>query len=309
MIGFSPLVQSPVKKKVEAFENAALAAHTTHVTSSGRPKRTKENTAPVNTIRVKNSRLFLYRHLYFQSSINTPTLGKIASAPTLGRFLTPTQSSNLTVSLAKVKKVPNSASKIMSHPKGIASVKASASATTSKTLSRENSVDDFRKGLHNLAEERKKQREQKHLLAAQQREAKERERAERAAKLVKEREEKRLKKQQEVELKKQALEEIQRNLRQQEEVTKLKAAKAKAEQERELLQQMKQQQNARSAAAKMLPPPPKLQLKYTFEMLHEDDSTDEEDKTSYKRPPPPTWSRSMFKTNKKYSTYIIRIYD
>ncbi|XP_011196442.2 uncharacterized protein LOC105221297 [Zeugodacus cucurbitae] len=269
---FNPLVQSPVKKKVEAFENAAIAAHTTEVTSSGRPKRTKENTAP--------------------SSINTPTFGKIASAPSLGRFLTPTQSSNLTSSLAKIKKVPNSASKVMTHPKGIASVKATTSTSASKTLSRENSAEDFRKGLHHLAEERKKQREQKHLIAAQQREAKERERAERAAKLVKEREEKRLKKQQEAEQKKQALEEIQRNLRQQEEAAKLKAAKAKAEQERELLQQMKHQQNARAAAAKMLPPPPKLQSKYTFEMLHEDDSTDEEEKTSYKRPPPPSWSRS-----------------
>ncbi|CAD7013938.1 unnamed protein product [Ceratitis capitata] len=269
---FNPLVQSPVKKKVEAFENAAIAAHTKEVGTVGRPKRTKENNVPLG--------------------VNTPTFGKIASAPALGRFLTPTQSSNVTGTLAKIKKVPNSASKAMAHPKAIASVKASASSTSAKALSRENSAEDFRKGLHNLAEERKKQREQKHLIAAQQREAKERERAERAAKLVKEREEKRLKKQQEAEQKKQALEEIQRNLRKQEEADKLKAAKLKAEQERELLQQMKQQQNARAAAAKMLPPPPKLQSKYTFEMLHEDDSTDEEDKTSYKRPPPPTWSRS-----------------
>ncbi|XP_053964830.1 mucin-5AC [Anastrepha ludens] len=268
---FNPLVQSPVKKKVEAFENAAIAAHSTEVTSTGRPKRTKENTAP--------------------SSLTTPTIGKLASAPALGRFLTPTQSSNLTGTLTKVKKVPNSASKAMAHPKAMTSVKGAGSATSSKPLSRENSAEDFRKGLHNLAEERKKQREQKHLIAAQQREAKERERAERAAKLVKEREEKRLKRQQEAEQKKQALEEIQRNLRQQEEAAKLKAAKLKAEQEREVLQQVKQQ-NARAAAGKMLPPPPKLQSKYTFDMLHEDDSTDEEEKTSYKRPPPPTWSRS-----------------
>ncbi|XP_036330901.1 MAP7 domain-containing protein 1 isoform X1 [Rhagoletis pomonella] len=268
---FNPLVQSPVKKKVEAFENAAIAAHNTEVTSTGRPKRTKENAAPSNLV--------------------TPIIGKIASAPALGRFLTPTQSSNLTGSLLKVKKVPSSASKAQAHPKAIASVKAVSGTTASRALSRENSAEDFRKGLHNLAEERKKQREQKHLIAAQQREAKERERAERAAKLVKEREEKRLKKQQEAEQKKQALEDIQRVLRQQEEAAKLKAAKAKAEQERELLQQMKQQ-NSRAAAGKMLPPPPKMQTKYTFEMLHEDDSTDEEEKTSYKRPPPPNWSRS-----------------
>ncbi|XP_067629944.1 inner centromere protein isoform X2 [Eurosta solidaginis] len=257
---FNPLVQSPVKKKVEAFENAAIAAHNIELTNTGRPKRTKENTAP--------------------SSLTTPTIGKLASAPALGRFLTPTQSSNLTGSATREKKkVTSSASKALPYPKLMAGVKTSSSSTSTKTLSRENSAEDFRKGLHSLAEERKKQREQKHLIAAQQREARERERAERAAKLVKEREEKRLKKQQEAEQKKQELEDIQRNIRQQEEAAKLKASKAKAEQERELLKQMKPQ-SARAATTKMLPPPPKVR------------STDEEDKTSYKRPPPPTWSRS-----------------
>lgn len=169
----------------------------------------------------------------------------------------------------------------------------STNSGSSKTLTRENSGDDFRKGLHQLAEERKKQREQKHLQAAQLREAKERERAERMAKLAKEREEKRLKKQQEKEKleerKRLEMEELQRKLCQQEEIERLKKAKAK-EQERELLQQMKLQQQMQSAKSKkMMPPPPKS--KYTFEMLHEDDSTDDEGKVSYKRPPVPTWSR------------------
>ncbi|KAI8119164.1 hypothetical protein FF38_02401 [Lucilia cuprina] len=264
---FNPLAQSPVKMRVEAFENAAAAA----TEQSKRPLRTKkENVTP--------------------TSATTPVIGKLP-APALGRFLTPTQSSNIaTVNSAIAKKGPTSASKALPMPKSASasSLQRSNSTASTKTLQRENSADDFRKGLHNLAEERKKQREQKHLLAAQQREAKERERAERMAKLAKEREEKRqLKKQQEQEQKKRELEEIQRKLRQQQEE---EAAKLKAAKEREMLMQMKQQQLL--AKQRMMPPPPKTSSKYTFEMLHEDDSTDDEDKVSYKRPPPPTWSRS-----------------
>ncbi|KAM7344571.1 uncharacterized protein ACRADG_011247 isoform 2-T2 [Cochliomyia hominivorax] len=268
---FDPLLQSPVKLRVEAFENA---------------RNKKENVTP--------------------SSATTPIIGKLG-APALGRFLTPTQSSNISNSHSNiVKKGTASATKTLPLPKSAnaASLQRSNSTASTKTLQRENSGDDFRKGLYNLAEERKKQREQKHLLAAQQREAKERERAERMAKLAKEREEKRLlKKQQEreQEQKKRELEEIQRKLRQQQEE---EAAKLKAAKEREM---MKQQQLAKQ---KMMPPPPKASSKYTFEMLHEDDSTDDENKVSYKRPPPPSWSRShvrgpyMLKQEYTPSAYI-----
>ncbi|XP_073813059.1 inner centromere protein [Musca autumnalis] len=261
---FNPLAQSPVKMRVEAFENAAAAASE----QSKRPQRIKkENVTP--------------------NAATTPVIGKLP-APALGRFLTPTQSSNVaTTGSAVAKKVPTSASKaLQKSTSGMLQRSASSASSNTKTLQRENSGDDFRKGLHNLAEERKKQREQKHLLAAQQREAKERERAERMAKLAKEREEKRLQKQQEQEQKRRELEEIQRKLRLQEE----EAARAKAAKEREMLLQMKQQQM--HAKQRMMPPPPKTASKYTFEMLHEDDSTDDEDKVSYKRPPPPSWSRS-----------------
>ncbi|TMW43091.1 hypothetical protein DOY81_011829, partial [Sarcophaga bullata] len=261
---FNPLVQSPVKLRVEAFENAAAAA----TEQSKRPLRSKKENLTSSVI----------------------VIGKLAG-PALGRFLTPTQGSNIgTVNSAIAKKGTTSASKAMTMPKyaSASSLHRSNSAASTKTLQRENSADDFRKGLHNLAEERKKQREQKHLLAAQQREIKERERAERMAKLAKEREEKRLlKKQQEQEQKKKELEEIQRKLRQQQEE---ETAKLKAVKEREMLLHMKQQQQL--AKQKMMPPPPKVATKYTFEMLHEDDSTDDEDKVSYKRPPPPSWSRS-----------------
>ncbi|XP_030378995.1 inner centromere protein [Scaptodrosophila lebanonensis] len=264
---FNPLLQSPVKMRVEAFENAANA-------QTGRPKRTKELMGT-------------------PSSGTTPTIGKLP-APTLGRFLTPTQTMSAgPLNSAQPKKAPLSACKATTLMKTATGTNLkSTNSSSTKTLSRENSGDDFRKGLHQLAEERKKQREQKHLLAAQQREAKERERAERMAKLAKEREEKRIKKVQEQERKKQE-HEMQLKLRQQEEAEALKKAKAKAiqEQERAMLLQMKQDQlNSAKSKQIMMPPPPKS--KYTFEMLHEDDSTDDEGKVTYKRPPPPTWSRS-----------------
>ncbi|EDW60077.1 inner centromere protein [Drosophila virilis] len=260
---FNPLLQSPVKMRVEAFENAANAQ------TNLRSKRIKDAGTT--------------------GSSTTPLIGKLA-APTLGRFLTPTQSSNaLPVNSAQPKKAPMSACKATTLMKTATGTNLkSTNSSSSKTLTRENSGEDFRKGLHLLAEERKKQREQKHLQAAQLREAKERERAERMAKLAKEREEKRIKKQQEKEKleqrKRMEMEELQRKLLQQEEAERIK------KQERELLQQMKLQQLNAAKAKQMMPPPPKS--KYTFEMLHEDDSTDDEGKVSYKRPPVPSWSRS-----------------
>ncbi|XP_068144897.1 inner centromere protein [Drosophila tropicalis] len=259
---FNPLMQSPVKMRVEAFEQVAIAQNNL------RPKRIKDINTP--------------------GSSNTPKVGKLP-APTVGRFFTPTQSSSVVpINSAQPKKAPMSASKAGTLTKTATGTNLkTTNSTSTKTLSRENSGDDFRKGLHQLAEERKKQREQKHLQAAQQREAKERERAERMAKLAKEREEKRIKKQQEKEKleekRRQEMEEQQRKMRLLEEAESAKKAKL-----RELEQQKLQQLNAK--AKQMLPPPPKN--KFTWEMLHEDDSTDDEEKVTYKRPPAPLWSRS-----------------
>uniref|UniRef100_A0A6P4ER85 Histone-lysine N-methyltransferase, H3 lysine-79 specific isoform X1 n=2 Tax=Drosophila rhopaloa TaxID=1041015 RepID=A0A6P4ER85_DRORH len=257
---FNPLLQSPVKLRVEAFENAAQAQ------ANSRPKRGKE---------VQGT----------PGSSNTPKIGKLP-APTMGRFYTPTQtSSTLPLSSAQPKKGPASASKAIPLMKTATGTNLkSANSTSTKTLSRENSGDDFRKGLHNLAEERKKLREQKHQQAAQQREAKERERAERMAKLAAERAKKQEERKRLEERKRQELEEIQRKMRQQEEAEALKRAKIKE------LEQQKLQQLTGAKPKKMLPPPPKT--KYTWEMLHEDDSTDDEGKVTHKRPPAPTWSRS-----------------
>ncbi|EDX15417.1 GD15339 [Drosophila simulans] len=257
---FNPLLQSPVKMRVEAFENAANAQN------SMRPKRGKD---------VQST----------PGSNNTPKIGKLP-APTVGRFFTPTQTtSTLPLSSAQPKKGPASASKATSLLKTATGTNLrSVNSTSTKTLSRENSGDDFRKGLHNLAEERKKLREQKHQQAAQQREAKERERAERMAKLAAERAKKQEERKRIEERKRQELEELQRKMRQQEEAEALKKAKLKE------LEQQKLQQLTGAKPKKMLPPPPKT--KYTWEMLHEDDSTDDEGKVTHKRPPSPTWSRS-----------------
>ncbi|KAH8372593.1 hypothetical protein KR009_000574 [Drosophila setifemur] len=257
---FNPLLQSPVKMRVEAFENAANAQ------TNLRPKRVKEVQGTPGTS-------------------NTPKVGRLP-APVVGRFFTPTQTSSaLPVSSAQPKKAPASASKATTLLKTATGTNLkSTNSSSTKTLSRENSGDDFRKGLHNLAEERKKQREQKHLQAAHQREAKERERADRMAKLAAERAKKQEERKRIEERKRQELEELQRKMRQQEEADALKKAKLK-EQEQQKLQQL-----TGAKAKKMLPPPPKT--KYTWEMLHEDDSTDDEGKVTHKRPPAPTWSRS-----------------
>uniref|UniRef100_A0A1A9UV53 Inner centromere protein ARK-binding domain-containing protein n=1 Tax=Glossina austeni TaxID=7395 RepID=A0A1A9UV53_GLOAU len=279
---FNPLVNSPVKMRVEAFENAAVAAKAP--TSKRVTRLKKENSTPTAG---------------GNGSSITPTIGKLGN-PALGRFLTPTQTSNLTPASGAIKKLPSSASKATMplHKAATASsLKSGVITGSSKNLHRENSSDDVHRA-SSQSEERKKQREHKHLLAAQQREAKERERAERFAKLAQEREEKLLKKQLEQERKKREMDEINRKLRLQDEAlaasaeaNKLKAIRAKAAaQEREML--LKLQQEQQMSKQRILPPPPKLQTKYRFEMLHEDDSTDEEGKTSYKRPPPPTWSRS-----------------
>ncbi|XP_037953686.1 MAP7 domain-containing protein 1-like, partial [Teleopsis dalmanni] len=276
---FNPLVQSPVKKKVEAFEHALQAA-TIEQSKTGtlRPKRLKE-TSTTHT---------------------TPVIGGKIYAPAIGKFLTPTQSSTVTPNIGQMRKLPNSTSKTIGFPKTNLKPTTSASA---KALSRDNTSDDLRKGLSQQAEERKKLREQKHVLAAQQREMREKERTERMAKQAKEREEKRIKKQLEIEKKKREQEDIQLKLRQQEEAAaeaaamKQRVAKAKAiaEQEQEHLAQIEKAKQGTLSKKKMMPPPnpkPEVKSSYTFDMLHEDDSTDDEDKVSYKRPPPPEWSKS-----------------
>jgi len=159
------------------------------------------------------------------------------------------------------------------------------------TLSRNSPEERILNANLNLAFSEFNSNYSKHLQAAQQREVKERERAERMARVA---EEKRLKKEKLEERKRLEMEELQRKINQQEEAERIKKARAK-EQERELMQQLKiqqlkvQQQNSAKAKLNMMPPPPKS--KYTFEMLHEDDSTDDEGKVSHKRPPVPNWSR------------------
>ncbi|XP_033251446.1 caldesmon-like [Drosophila miranda] len=254
---FNLLLQSPVMMRVEAFENAAIAQSNLR---SQRAKDTGTNTS------------------------NTPKIGKL-QPPTVGRFNTPTQTSSLLpVSSAQPKTAPMSASKATTLLKTATgtNLKSTSSASTKNRL-RENSGEDFRKGLHSLAEERKKLREQKHQHAGQQREAKERERAERIAKQTAERAKKQEERKKLEERKRLEVEELNRKMRQQEEAEALRKAKIRELENQKLAQ-------LTGAKKKMLPPPPKT--KYTWDMLHEDDSTDDEGKVTHKSPPAPTWSRS-----------------
>ncbi|KAL5286650.1 Incenp family protein [Megaselia abdita] len=289
---FNPCVQSPVKKKVEAFEKAALESPAPR---QGRPKtrqtkKTKENAEPQQVSTLKSSSKI-------GGGGGTPSL---MPKPVVGRFLTPTQSSNITPIIGQVKKAPNSTSKIMAFPK------STVSSSSAKSLSRENSVEDMNRAyskFQQTAEEKKKKREQKQQQAALVREAKEKERLERLEKIRKNNEEKAKPKAQEIKSKKD-LDEIQRNLKllaekeeqkKRLERQKLEMAEA-ARKEREHLKELRKKEELemkRREQQKLMKAKPQHRVlpKYNFDMLNSDDSTDEETKVSHKRPyPPPSWS-------------------
>lgn len=282
-----------MKKKVEAFEKAALESPAPR---QGRPKtrqnmkKTKENIQLPAVSALKEPA---------KSGAGTPSL---ISKPVVGRFLTPTQTSNITP-LIGVKKAPNSTSKIMAFPK------STASTSSTKSLSRENSAEDIKRGytkFQQTAEEKKKKREQKQQQAALVRELKEKERLEKLEKIRKKDEEKIKPKTLAESKSKKELDDIQRNLKmlaekeeqkKRLEKQKLEMAEA-ARKEREYLREMKKKEELemkRKEQQKLMKAKPQQRVlpKYNFDMLHSDDSTDEEDKVSHKRPyAPPSWSLS-----------------
>lgn len=284
----SPCIQSPVKKKVEAFEKAALESPLP--TRQARPK-TRQNVKKPSSSK-ENSELPVPK-----GAKGTPSIG---TKPVVGRFLTPTQSSNITPIIGQIKKAPSSTSKIMAFPK--------TNTSTTKTLSRENSVEDLNRGYAKIlqtAEEKKKKREQKQQQAALIREMKEKERQERLEKHRKKEEEKNKVKAQEMKTKKE-LDDIQRNLKLMAEKEEQKKRMEKqrqemeeaARKEREHMKALKLREEAeqrRREQQKLMKAKPQQRVlpKYNFDMLHSDDSTDDEDKLSHKRPyAPPGWSLS-----------------
>lgn len=273
---------------MEAFEKAALespAPRQCRPKTRQTVKKTKENLEPHQVSTLKGTS---------KTGGGTPSL---MPKPVVGRFLTPTQTSNVTPIIGQVKKAPNSTSKIMAFPKST----ISASSST-KSLSRDNSAEDVNRAHKFLqtAEEKKKKREQKQQQAAMVREMKEKERLE---KIRKKDEEKAKHKTPEIKSKKD-LDEIQRNLKmlaekeeqkKRLERQKLEMAEA-ARKERELLKELKKKEEAemkRKEQQKLMKSKPQHRVlpKYNFDMLNSDDSTDEEGKVSHKRPyAPPSWS-------------------
>lgn len=229
----------------------------------------------------------------------------LIAKPVFGRFLTPTQSSNLTPLIGQVKKAPNTTSKLMNLPKSTLTSSASA-----KAASNENIVEELNSGLTRLqqaADEKRKKREQKQQQAALVREMKEKERLEKLDKIRKKDEEKCKPKATEIKSKS-YLDEIQRNLKlaaekeeQKKRIEKQKLEMAEsARKEREHLkelrkknEEMRELEMKRKEQQKIMKMKPQTRVlpKYNFDMLHSDDSTDEEGKVSHKRPyPPPSWS-------------------
>ncbi|XP_059618904.1 calponin homology domain-containing protein DDB_G0272472 [Phlebotomus argentipes] len=143
--------------------------------------------------------------------------------------------------------------------------KSNAPASAGK-VTRSTSAEDTKRALNPLllvAEEKRKKREERHKLAQQAREEKEREKQERHRRMMLEQQER------------------EEKIRQE----RRKAAKIKQQQEleqRKRLEELQKAQSGKGATAKA--------LKYGFEMLCSDDSTDDEGKSSAKRPTPPLWS-------------------
>lgn len=180
--------------------------------------------------------------------------------------------------------------------------KATKSLKKGNSLSQE-ALDDQKKAYqaHQMVEEKRKAREEKQRLAAQQREAMEKEKREQALKIQHEREEKYRKIMREKEekakndaMKKKTLKEKQAK-KYAEEKSKNEYAQPKTGEASALnkndslhLKMQKQLLLDRSLQKK------KEESKnvYSFEMLHTDDSTDDESRPSTKRPPPPEWSKS-----------------
>ncbi|XP_055378248.1 inner centromere protein A [Condylostylus longicornis] len=294
---FNPFIQSPLKTKVEAFEKAAAdagkdASNRLKANNKGKQKEQNDENSEIKNKVVST--------LKGSSKNVTPTASR-----GFGRILTPSQSSStITPTIGNIiKKAPNSESKAIGLVKSLSTMSKTSFGQQS-TRSRENSVEDLKRGYLKLQEisERKKQRDEKQQQALILRQQKEKEREERIKRLIEEREEKKKNAEQ-----KRHLEEIQRNLKLLDEKNEQKrklemqklekqAAVAAAKKEREILENLKIQkakeklQQEYFKNQKLLKNKAKENPLYNFEMLLTEDETDDEDNPSKKRPPLPEWA-------------------
>lgn len=171
---FNPFEQSPVKKKVEAFEK--------HVFNS-------ESPVPQRVTRTKT-----------KAKAEKENISVDGESTKIPKFGTPTQQPYVAPAFLSQnnKKIVSSASKLAHMSKS--TTKLPTSGKTTPSHSRDASVEDTRRGLQLLAEEKKKKREEKQKHAQVQRDLKEKEKREQTERLAKEKDDKCKKLMQEKEL-------------------------------------------------------------------------------------------------------------
>lgn len=314
---FNPCVQSPVKKKVEAFEKEAFNNINSPIPqrqtrTKTRAKQAKENCQPDIQENTEQNLMEIVKPKLIKEKLITPLIGR-----QIGRLLTPSQPSYTTPGIGGIiKKQPSSTSKVIGIQKTLQSAVTKTSLIpTNRTpsQSRENSVEDLKRyglKLQEQIEERKKKRELKQQQVQQVRERKEKERADNLKRIMEERDEKARRKATEADQKRQ-LDEINRQLKLQEEkreqqkrIEKQKQLEREAAEiarkEREMLENLKIQKAKEKMQLKYDQNKKQLQQKkpnnnngpkYDFDMLQSDDSTDDETVEKTNRPPVPEWSK------------------
>ena len=191
---FCPFMQSPIKKKIEAFEQVVSDSAQRQTRTRTAAKASASKLEPSSIPRqIKASTPNIDAKVYRS---NTPNIEAKCY-----RSNTPMQQDEKAISsgLHGKKYISNSTSKLAHIQKSLQIQPKSASASimqakcisVNSLLSRENSVEDLRHGLPlQTLEEKRRKREEKQRLAQQLREAKEKERREQTTKLIREREEK-----------------------------------------------------------------------------------------------------------------------
>lgn len=289
---FNPFEQSPVKKKVEAFEKHVFNA---------------ESPVPQRVTRTKT-----------KAKAEKENIAVEAETTKIPKYGTPTHQSYVAPAFLSQnnKKVISSASKLAHISKSI--TKPPTSGRTTPSHSRDASVEDARRGLQILAEEKKKKREEKQKQAQLQRDLKEKEKREQTEKLAKEKEDKCKRLMQEKDLAREKIAkerkdreiEHKRILEEQKRADEARKLEFKMREERELAERRErehyekmkaaQEESAKKLAnsklaqqAKILAISQKKKQQAVinmFDYLESGDSTEEEGKVSTKKPPPPKWS-------------------
>lgn len=179
----SPCVQSPLKKKVEAFERHAVDALTPGV--SGNQARTTRNTAKTALTESSAGR----------SMLKMPTTPKIGEIYRNVKPFTPVgqptvPQSGYYSSQESINRIPSTSSSATSLTSKLAHLNRPASA--SKVSHMRDSAEEVKKGLQEQADEKKRKREEKLKQVQLMREAKEKEKLDKLKKQMQVREQHKL---------------------------------------------------------------------------------------------------------------------